>query len=336
MPSAEPVRQSLPGEHGAAPPLSVCLVNYNTRDELARCLASIEATAGDLTVEVIVVDNASSDGSADMVLARFPDVRLVRNPDNRGFAAATNQALRQSTGRYALLLNPDVVVCAGALQTLCSFMDRHPAAGAAGGSLHNGDGSFQYYYYRRDHGLPGWLLEIANHMTWNVAPDLMDRLMYARFDPDVETELQMLPGGCMVVRREVLQRPGPLDEDFFLLHEDDEWCRRTRDAGWKLYFCPSARFEHRGGTSFEPWGSARKGAQSLTSRLLFLDKHYPTSLMLIARLALAANFALHLAAFLLARRVGLSKSNRSLTTADRLRWLRIVLLPPRRLRRMVA
>jgi len=324
------------GEEKVLPDLTVCIVNYNTCVDLERCLHTIYGSSRNLDFEIIVVDNASSDGSGDMVESNFPQVRLIRNPGNPGFSVATNQALRARRAPLSLLLNPDIVVCEGALEALCRFMSDHPDAGAASGKLVGGDGTWQYYYYRRDHGLSGWLLEIANHMTWNLAPARMDRLMYARFDPHRVNELEMLPGGCMVVRDEVLRRAGLLDEDFFLLHEDDEWSRRIRDAGWKLYYCPSARFEHGGGTSFEPWSGARKGAQSLASRLLFLDKYYPRSVMLLVRVLLAVNFGIHLAAFLLARRVGFSKSGRALSVSERVRWIQIVLTRSRRLRRWVA
>jgi GT2 family glycosyltransferase len=330
--SPEPVAPRHAGE-AFAPLLSVCIVNWNTAGPLRRCLDAIEGQRRDLPLEVVVVDNDSEDGSADLVAGEFPWVTLIRSGSNLGFARGCNLGLRAGRGAYILLLNPDAVPCPGALGALVRCLGGHPEAGAAGGKLLNERGQFQWYYYRRDHGFLLWLAETLNAKAWNIMPNVFDRIVYASFDPSRECVVQMLPGGCIAVRRETVAAAGPLDEDFFLLHEDDEWCRRIRRHGYTLVFCPEARFVHRGGTSFEGWNSGRRAGQSLASRLLFLDKSYPAWLMLPARVVLVANFAAHLALVTLARASGLSRGRSGLTIGDRLRWIWLIAGGPRAVRR---
>jgi len=201
---------------GDRPDISVCIVNWNTREYLARCLSSLYATADGLDLEVIVVDNASSDGSADMAAMSFPQVTLLRNWENRGFAAASNQALRVSSGRYLLLLNPDMQPCPRAMQDLQTFMDGHPEAGAATGKLVTCDGS-RGYPCRRGGLFLDWLT-VADRLTWNVARPLLVRA-HAGFE-DTVAEADVLVGGCMMLRPEVVDQVGGLDEDFFVWYED--------------------------------------------------------------------------------------------------------------------
>src|SRR5439155_12254163 len=136
--------------------VSISVVSYNTRDLLADCLRSISAATHDLSYEVIVVDNASADGSADMVAAEFPDVQLVRNSENRGFAAANNQALSHARGCYVLLLNSDARLRPGAINEMAGFLDAQPTVGVVGGQLFNADGSFQSSYF----DFPDWISEL--------------------------------------------------------------------------------------------------------------------------------------------------------------------------------
>jgi len=244
------------------PTLSIIIVNWNTRDLLARCLESVASrqisvarhqTSDDsdrptddclLTTDVWVVDNASSDGSAQMVRERFPWVRLIENEENVGFARANNQAIRQSNGRYVLLLNPDTEVQPGALETLVRFMDEHPEAGAAGARLLNPDGTLQ----PSCHPMPTLSRELWRlfHLDafWPYAVYRM-----AAWDLTTPRRVDVAQGACLILRQEVLDSVGLLDEDYFIYSEEVDLCYRIRRAGWHVCWVPQAVVVHYEGQS---------------------------------------------------------------------------------------
>jgi N-acetylglucosaminyl-diphospho-decaprenol L-rhamnosyltransferase len=239
--------------------LSIIIVSYNVRDMLRDCLRALpEATKG-LTTEVFVVDNASQDDSVEMVRAGFPDVRLTVGEENLGFARANNVALRQSAGRYVLLLNPDTEAEPESLTRLVRFMEDHPRAGACGPKLLNTDGSLQPHGARfptllRDFVCVTGLRRLA--MTrYEVA------LGYGREDFDVLCEVDALSGACLLVRREVIDQVGLLDERFFMFSEEVEWCHRIKKAGWEVWYVPEVRVTHH-------WmGSVRQASREMTAQL---------------------------------------------------------------------
>jgi len=233
---------------GTTPEVSVIIVSYNTRELLRECIESILCEQGDgLAVEVIVVDNASADGSAAMVAERFPQVRLIANPDNRGFGAACNQGMEVARGRYALILNADIRAQTGALQRLVEFMDAHPDAAVCGGQLRYPDGRIQPSCAR---DLTLWWVFCEQSMLAKLFPRTRLFGGYWRthwnFSATIETEQVM--GACMMLRR-----PFPrFDEDYFLYCEDTDLCYRVRQAGGKIYYVHDAVFVHYLGASGEP------------------------------------------------------------------------------------
>lgn len=248
--------------------LSIVIVNWNVRDFLRRCLDSVYAHPCPGRIEVWVVDNASTDGSTQMVRACFPQVKLIENQQNAGFARANNQAIRQAGGRYVLLLNPDTEVKPGALQELVQFMDGHPLAGAAGSLLLNPDHSLQISCYRaptlgreflRLFHLDGLIPTGCYHMEC--------------WDKDTPREVDILQGACLLLRRQALEQVGLLDESFFIYSEDVDLCYRLQKAGWRLYWVPGARVVHYGGQStqqvpFEMFVHLYQG------KLAYIRKHY--------------------------------------------------------------
>jgi len=232
---------------GTTPDVSVIIVSYNTRELLRECIESILCEQGDgLAVEVIVVDNASADGSAAMVAERFPQVRLIANPDNRGFGAACNQGLEVARGRYALILNADIRAQPGALQRLVGFMDAHPDAAICGGQLRYPDGRIQPSCAR---DLTLWWVFCEQSMLAKLFPHTRLFGGYWRthwnFSATIETEQVM--GACMMLRR-----PFPrFDEDYFLYCEDTDLCYRVRQAGGRIYYVHDAVFVHHLGASGE-------------------------------------------------------------------------------------
>jgi GT2 family glycosyltransferase len=229
------------------PDLSVVIVNWNTIDMLRDVLASTYETCGDITMQVIVIDNASSDGSADMVADEFPQTLLIRNSDNRGFAAANNQGFEVATGRHILLLNSDTIVLGDVLAASVRYLDAHPEAGAMGCRVCNTDGSMQ----RTCSMWPSTLnLTLQTLGLWKLPyPKFFGRYLMMDWQRDSERAVDNISGCYLMLRREVLEGVGPLDEDFFFFGEESDWCRRMRDAGWRLMFAPVGEIIHHGSVS---------------------------------------------------------------------------------------
>ena len=225
-----------------APDLSVIVVNRNTRELLLACLGSLFDGAAPLRIEVIVVDNASTDGSVPSVESRFPQVRLIRNDTNTGFAHPNNQGIAASRGRYLLLLNSDTVVRHGALKRLVDFMDQHPEAGACGPRLVYPDGSLQR--------------SCASFETpWRWFCDMLDlgkvlprstalSNLRVRFDHASTSPVDWVMGAALLVRREVVDEVGMLDERFRIHCNESDWCYRMHRAGWPIYYVHSAEVVH--------------------------------------------------------------------------------------------
>ena len=232
---------------GTTPEVSVIIVSYNTRELLRECIESILCEQGDgLGVEVIVVDNASADGSAAMVAERFPQVRLIANPDNRGFGAACNQGLEVARGRYALILNADIRAQPGALQRLVGFMDAHPDAAICGGQLRYPDGRIQPSCAR---DLTLWWVFCEQSMLAKLFPRtrLFGGYWRTHWDFSATIETEQVMGACMMLRRPLPR----FDEDYFLYCEDTDLCYRVRQAGGKIYYVHDAVFVHHLGASGE-------------------------------------------------------------------------------------
>lgn len=222
--------------------LTIIVVSYNTRDLLRRCLQSLADYPCACQAEIVVVDNASSDGSAEMVREEFPDVQLLASDRNLGYAAANNLVLTGLRARYALVLNSDIEVRPGALDALLDFMKATPDAGMAGAKLVLPDGTVQSTW---THGFT--LGEFIRQQLY------LDRLrtrangqLPAVSEP---VEVPHLHGACLLVRREALQQVGLLDEGYFMYCEDSDWCLRFRRAGWRLFYVPAAEMLHHHGAS---------------------------------------------------------------------------------------
>jgi len=276
--------------------LSVIIVNWNTRDRLAECLASIGRQAGGIALETWVVDNGSADGSVELVKGQFPWVRLLANRENRGFARANNQALRLAQGRHLLLLNPDTVVLDGALDAMVHFMDHHPDAGVVGCRLLNPDGTLQTSSYR----FPTLLTILASTYRLkrllplgSLRASALGRLLEGRFghlsSHDRVRSVDFVTGACMMVRREAMEQVGLMDEGFFLYAEEIDWCRRIKEAGWEVYFIPRAQVMHHIGQSSAQSEDAL--ALLYRSRCYYFRKHHGrVSLFFLRLIVLPALF----------------------------------------------
>jgi GT2 family glycosyltransferase len=254
--------------------LSVIIVNWNGRDLLQQCLDSLVLTAGALTHEVIVVDNASTDGSPELVRQSYPQVRLVENRDNVGFSRANNQGIRLATGRYMLLLNSDTIVKPGALEAMVALGDRHPRIGVVGAELRNLDGSLQPSWA----AFPTWLSETLGRNFRVRRPMVSEAQAY---------QVDWVGGACLLARREAIAQVGPLDEAIFMYTEETDWCYRFARAGWGIVYLDGAQVIHLGGGS-----SRRSSVRSLIelqkSKVYFFNKHYGRWSAQVLRATLAA------------------------------------------------
>lgn len=254
--------------------LSACIVNWNTRDDLRACLVSLRAypfTQGEQ--EVIVVDNASADGSAAMARAEFPEARLIENARNENYARGTNQALAAATGDLLLLLNPDVEMTPGALDTLTAFLLSKPDAAAAAPRLIYPDGKTQAAV--RGFPTPGALLWDISGMA-RVFPNSRTFGAYRQtfFDYEKPGPAPQPMASCFLLTRRALETVGPMDETRFpLFFNDVDWCLRAREAGLGIYYTPDATVIHKGGAST---GKVRKTAvwESHRALIRFYEKHY--------------------------------------------------------------
>ena len=282
--------------------LGIIIVSWNVRNLLAACLESVISTLAtvhspspdrglELSSEIIVVDNASSDGSADMVLTRFPQVKVINSEKNLGFAGGNNRGLRawgldaqRSTldaPRYVLLLNPDTVVRGDALATMVRFMDATPRAGVCGTRLVYGDGSFQHSAF----GFPG-LWQIALDAP-GVHPRLLDSRLNGRYSRKLYVGRQPFEvdhplGASMLVRAEAIRQVGLMDEGFHMYCEEIDWSWRIKKAGRKVFCVPQAEIVHYGGQSTLQVRPEMVVAL-WTSRLRLYHKHYPVWKLAVAK-----------------------------------------------------
>jgi GT2 family glycosyltransferase len=227
--------------------LSIVVVSWNTREILKECLTSIFDGLDGCKAEVFVVDNASSDGSADMVASNFPHVRLIENSDNLGFAKANNQAIKLASGRHVLLLNSDTLVLKDVLQRSVAYMDGHPDVGVMGCRVLNADGSVQLTCSRYPTLLN--LLLLTSGLFRLPRPSFLGRYQLRGWQRDSEREVDTVTGCYMLVRSSAIDDVGLLDESFFFYGEETDWCRRFKDAGWPLRFAPVGEIIHYGSLS---------------------------------------------------------------------------------------
>ena len=254
------------------PELSVCIVNWNTREDLEQAIASVLESDPGLNREVIVLDNASEDGSADMVRERFPDVVLIESEKNLGFAKGYNGTARRASGRYLLILNPDTLVRSGSFKRLIDFLDSHEDAAAVGPRLLNSDGTIQYSCRRFPKPMAAVL---RNTVIGRILPrnrSTRDYLM-ADWDHDTAGEVDWVSGAAVCIRPKAWAEVGGFDEGFFMYAEDMDWCLRARKAGWKIYYCPDAVIVHRIGSSSDQ-RPVQMVIQFHRSMARFYAKHY--------------------------------------------------------------
>jgi GT2 family glycosyltransferase len=264
----------------SVPDISVVIVSYNTRELLRECLGTVAREAEGTSHEIIVVDNASSDGSPDMVLNDFRQVNLIRSNINLGFAGANNRGFAQAHGRYVVLLNSDAFLRPGALRLSLRHMDAHPEVGLGGGRLVGRDDSWQPSA-RMFPSLFNDLLMLSGLAARYPNSRLFGRADRTWANPLEAAAVDWLPGAYVIVRREVLERVRYFDERFFLYYEEVDLCRRIKAAGYAIWYWPDIVTVHLGGGSSKTINHLQmSGAGSqltlwrMRSELLYYRKHH--------------------------------------------------------------
>ncbi len=268
--------------------LSVVIVNWNTRQMVLDCIGSIYQTAGESRVQVILVDNASEDGSVEAVRQRFPSVVIVENRENLGFARGNNVGIALAEGRYVCLVNSDVVILDDCLQILTTYMDAHPDVGIIGPKLLWKDRTVQWSCRKFPSLWNTFCPAVGLTQLFGGVSFLSGEHM-GYFRHDSIRAVDVLVGAFLMVRREALEQVGSMDESFFMYSEEVDWCRRFRDAGWKIFFHPEARVIHYGGGSSSKaptrfyreyclstlryWQKHHAGPAAFGFRVLFLLRH---------------------------------------------------------------
>jgi GT2 family glycosyltransferase len=243
-----------PSDDLMIPSISVCIVTYNSTSMLKECLVSLTNNTT-LPYEIVIADNGSQDNIRSMLQADFPTAQLIENPTNLGYTRPMNQALRQSQGRYLMQLNPDTLVLPGALDKMVAFLENHPDTGIVGPKVLNRDRTLQKSCRR---GEPTPLAVFSYFLGLSKLfprSKLFGQYQLNYLDENLTHPVAGVAGSCMLIRRQLIERIGYLDEQFFAYQEDADFCHRARNAGWKVIYYPESQIIHfggQGGSMVEP------------------------------------------------------------------------------------
>jgi len=275
--------------------ISIVIVSYNVKEYLRNCLETIFQHSGSLNVEAIVVDNHSEDGSAEMIRKEFASVKLIPNNQNNGFSKANNQGIRESRGRYILLLNPDTLLWERTLSTTYDYMEKHPEVGCVGIKTYTASGSV----FPNGSSFPAaWKVMgkflmvkqvLPNRWIRKYFPNSIGRLLSFYASRDVERQVDMVGGFFMFVRREIIETVGLMDEGYFLEIEDSDWCMRMKKRGWKVMYIPHASFTHLIGKSIDRYRFSKSTfINELTNTMRFYRKFYRPINLFVLKMAILA------------------------------------------------
>ena len=255
--------------------LSISIVNFNTKEPLKKCLESIKNNIQGISYEVIVVDNASSDGSAEMVKQGFPHIKLIANSQNRGATVAKNQSFKIAQGRFILIADSDIEILPGAVSSMVDFMDKTPQAGIVGPRVLFADLSPQHSCNK---GFPNLFNAFINnifflaHLRYRFYRTTIGK-RYVKSRYNRVEEFAWLGGMCLLVRNTIVQQLGGMDENFFIYYDDTEFCLRVKKAGYKIYYLPQAAVIHYWGAGVGKF-SAFLFPKIFESELYFFRKHH--------------------------------------------------------------
>jgi GT2 family glycosyltransferase len=252
--------------------ISVVVVGWNARRYLELCLESLEAAPPRRSIEVLVVDNASTDGTAEMIEAKFPRVKLLKSPENLGFSRGNNLAIRQCQGRYIALVNPDVILLPGCLDALADFLDQHPKVGNVGPRVFNPDMTQQSTCRRFPTLWNNFCSATALATKFKNSRLFAGEHMWY-FPHDRTITVDVIVGCFSMIRRQTFDAVGLLDEQLFMYGDDVDWCRRCWNAGWQVVFYPGAQAIHDRGKTTAPY-PVRFALAQQTSVLYYWSKYH--------------------------------------------------------------
>lgn len=252
--------------------ISIVIVSWNVRELLKKCLASIFKYGKGLSLEIIVIDNASSDNTTEMIKKEFPQVALIANRENMGFASANNQGVLKTNGDFILVLNPDTEILEDGLQKMLEFMEKNYQIGIAGCKHLNPDWTIQPSVRR----FPTfWALFFIFTKIAKVFPSIPSVYDYlARgFNYKIAQPVDQVAGSFLFIRRKTIDEIGLFDENFFLWFEEVDLCKRAKDAGWQVWYTPEGEIIHHGGQSFTQQLTLKKQKQFFKSAWYYFQKH---------------------------------------------------------------
>ncbi len=252
--------------------LSIVIVSWNVRKDITNCISSLSVNPPVCSFETIVVDNASSDGSAQEIREQFPEVTCVANDQNYGFAAANNQGIKLAKGEYLLFLNPDTIVRSGSLDPLVTFMDSNKDVGACGPKLLNEDGSTQRSV-RKFPSYRGALYRFTFLKYFKIFKNSYRSWLMRDFDHQSRIDVNQLMGAALLVRKSIIDEIGGFDENFFMYYEEVDLCYRIKKHGWRIVFLPQASITHLGGRSSQQIPAAKR-IMMLRSLLKYFRKNH--------------------------------------------------------------
>ena len=248
-------------QESSSPDLTISVISADNLSLLLPCLESLFDSTHEIRLEVYLVDNASSDGTSDVVRQRFPQIKIIRNEKRLGFSTNNNMVLEQGVGRYLMILNDDTKLLDGALDKLVQFAEAHPRAGAVGSALLNADGSSQPAFARFPHPLVEAFRPSLKWFRWPWKAD------------EQPFEVDSVCGAAMLVRREVVEQVGGLDTNFDPIYSEEiDWCYRIKKAGWRIYTLPQSQIIHYGSQTMDRV-VPEKYRLLLSHKLLFFTKH---------------------------------------------------------------
>jgi len=265
--------------------LTISIVNYNQSNLLEQCLSSIFKETSGITFEVFVVDNASTDDSVKMVKTKFPQVNLIVNDKNLFFAKAHNKALRLAKSRYVCILNNDTIILDNAFAKIIKFMDENTDCGACGPQLLNPDRTIQHSCDR----FPSFTYGIFEALLINaIFPNnsVKKYKTYNNWNHNTIKKVDFVGGACIVVRKEVCDSVGLLDENFALFWEETDWCLRMKKSGWNIYYFPEAKIIHYWGKGMQKLGKRKTEKIYHNSMMYYYKKNYSYLAYLIIKLCI--------------------------------------------------
>jgi GT2 family glycosyltransferase len=270
-------------QHNEAFDFSIIIVSFNTHDVLLDCLASVYAKTEGVSFEIIVVDNASHDETVASVSERFPDIRLICNEENKGFSAANNQGILESSGRWVVLLNPDTCLIENSFLKISEYLQEHPEFSILGPGIINETGQQSPTRLWEDR---------PQDAAWKILGLYNPNNELQRMGDMQAKEALVISGCCFLIRRELFEEIGLLDENYFLYNEEDDFCRRARKHGGKICFFPETSIQHlHGKSTHQPEHRERVILETYKSNLYFYSKHYSNGWNFVLRALYKMTFA---------------------------------------------